>query len=291
MIKADSFIASDGQTIRLWRWPHQEGRNTLFWAHATGFHGRLYQPLLNQLSDKFNVVAWDMRGHGESDETDELHQFRNWDTYYHDLGRFLELEDKPVYLAGHSVGGMTALAAATLYPKHVKGVFLIEPVIFDRRLGWSFAIAKILGKGHKMPLAAGAARRRKYFDNKQQAFDNFRSKKAFRSWPDEWLSLYVEYGLKPKGGRFTLSCRPEWESRSFAVSEHRPQRFLRSFPSSIPVYVLVGERDSTFFTGARPTMRRHVPHASIQTVPDSSHFLPMEHPEIIKDWLLDNIRQ
>lgn len=291
MIKADSYKAPDGQTIRLWRWPYKEGRPTLFWAHATGFHGRLYQPFLNEISESVNVIAWDMRGHGESAETRELKQFKSWDTYYQDLGKFLSLHNDDLYLAGHSVGGMTVFATAALFPQKVKGVLLIEPVMFDRRLGWSFGLAKRLGQGHKMGLAQGAARRRSQFKDKQQAFENFRAKKAFKSWSDEWLQLYVEYGLQPENGEQVLSCRPEWESRSFAVSEHRPQRFMRSFPEDIPVKILVGEKDSTFFKGARPLMQRYVPHAEVKTIANSSHFLPMEYPQIIKDWLLKNIRQ
>ena len=256
-----------------------------------GFHGRLYQPFLNEISESVNVIAWDMRGHGESAESRELKQFKSWDTYYQDLGRFLQLQHEDIYLAGHSVGGMTAFATAALFPQKIKGVLLVEPVMFDRRLGWSFGLAKLLRQGHKMHLAAGASRRRNQFENKQQAFDNFRAKKAFSSWPDEWLSLYVEHGLQPEGGQQVLSCRPEWESRSFAVSEHRPQRFMKVFPKDIPVNILVGEKDSTFFLGARPLMQRYVPHAVVETIPDSSHFLPMEHPQVIKDWLLKNIKQ
>lgn len=279
MIKADSFIAPDGQTIRLWRWPHQEGRDTLFWAHATGFHGRLYQPLLNELSDKFNVVAWDMRGHGESEESKNLNQFKSWDTYYRDLRHFLKTFDQPIILAGHSVGGMTVFAAAALYPQKVKAVFLIEPVIFDRRTGVSFGLAKRLGQGHKMHLAKGAARRRSRFNDKEEAFNNFKGRGAFKTWPDEWLSLYIEHGLYEHDGQKVLTCRPEWEARSFAVSEHKPQRFMKKFPESIPLHVLIGEEHSTFFVKARRTMADLVPHHQINQVADTTHFLPMEKPE------------
>ena len=291
MIKADSFIAPDGQTIRLWRWPHQDGRDTLFWAHATGFHGRLYQPLLDKLSERFNVIAWDMRGHGESEESKSLNQFKSWDTYYRDLRHFLKSFDQPIILAGHSVGGMTVFAAAALYPQKVKAVFLIEPVIFDRRTGVSFGVAKRLGQGHKMHLAKGAARRRSRFSDKEEAFNNFKGRGAFKTWPDEWLSLYVEHGLFEQDGQQVLACRPAWEARSFAVSEHKPQRFMKRFSSRIPLYILLGEQNSTFFVRARRTLKQLVPHALIQTLPGSTHFVPMEHPNAIIDWLMNNIRQ
>jgi pimeloyl-ACP methyl ester carboxylesterase len=287
MIKADSFIAPDGQTIRLWRWPHQEGRDTLFWAHATGFHGRLYQPLLNELSGKFNVVAWDMRGHGESDESKSLSQFNSWDTYYRDLTTFLRNQNRPIFVAGHSVGGMTALAASALCADKVAAVFLVDPVVFDRRTGWSFGLAKRLGQGHKMHLAKGAARRKSTFSSKQQALQNFQCKKAFSSWGDDWLSLYVEHGLKKDGDHYVLSCRPEWEARSFTVSEHKPQRFMKGYPAHIPVHILVAEHGSTFFNSARAMMKGYIPQANIQTLPGSTHFLPMENTLGVANWILD----
>ena len=57
----DQFQAPDGAEIALWRWPQSKARPTLHWAHATGFHGRLYHPLLDELATDFNVLAWDMR--------------------------------------------------------------------------------------------------------------------------------------------------------------------------------------------------------------------------------------
>ena len=62
----DQFQAPDGAEIALWRWPQSKARPTVHWAHATGFHGRLYRPLLDELATDVNVLAWDMRGHGAS---------------------------------------------------------------------------------------------------------------------------------------------------------------------------------------------------------------------------------
>ena len=48
----DQFQAPDGAEIALWRWPQSKARPTVHWAHATGFHGRLYRPLLDGLVTK-----------------------------------------------------------------------------------------------------------------------------------------------------------------------------------------------------------------------------------------------
>ena len=93
MIERDGFTTPDGQDIALWRWPHTPGRPTLHWAHATGFHGRLYQPLLDELARDCNVLAWDMRGHGASAGAADMATFRGWETYYQDLTAWLERLD------------------------------------------------------------------------------------------------------------------------------------------------------------------------------------------------------
>jgi len=93
VIERDGFTAPDGRDIVLWRWPQTDGRPTLHWAHATGFHARLYRPLLDELAGDCNVLAWDMRGHGASAEAADIATFRGWETYYQDLTAWLERLD------------------------------------------------------------------------------------------------------------------------------------------------------------------------------------------------------
>lgn len=112
VIERDGFTAPDGREIALWRWPRSAGRPALHWTHATGFHGLLYRPLLDELAGDCNVLAWDMRGHGASAEAANLATFRGWETYYRDLTAFLDNLVEPVWLAGHSIGATTSIMAA-----------------------------------------------------------------------------------------------------------------------------------------------------------------------------------
>ena len=89
----DQFQAPDGAEIALWRWPQSKARPTLHWAHATGFHGRLYRPLLDELATDVNVLAWDMRGHGASAGAANFSTFRGWETYYRDMTALLDSLD------------------------------------------------------------------------------------------------------------------------------------------------------------------------------------------------------
>ena len=280
----DEFRATDGADIALWRWPQSKARPTLHWAHATGFHGRLYHPLLDELATDFNVLAWDMRGHGASVGAANLSTFRGWETYYRDLIALLECLDEPVWLAGHSIGATTSIMAAARRPDKVLGLILAEPVIMDPVQGLKLGLAKLLRQSHRLSLAAGAARRRRVFDSHAAALDNYRGRGGFKTWPEAWLNAYVQHAFVPQGDQVQLACAPEWESTTFAHTEHNPWPGIRQL--RCPVIALAAERGSTFSPKAQKRLKALLPSADVRVLEGTTHFLPMEQKDIVRDAIL-----
>jgi len=289
---AGSFVAPDHREITMWQWPHVPGRPMLHWAHATGFHAHTYLPLFDDLCASLNLVAWDMRGHGASRNAGEPSSFRGWRTYYDDLAEFLRLQEEPIWLAGHSIGATTSLAAAAMYPEKVAGLVLVEPVLLDYTAGAFVVLARALRQIHRVGHVASAAKRRGCFLSKQAAFENYRSKLSFRSWPDEWLASYVEYGLVDSADDgVCLACSPEWESLTFAKSEHNPWKNLQRLAKSPSIHILAATHRTTVSASARRTLRRKLPNVDIQVIPDTSHFLPMEAAEVVQNQILQLVSQ
>ena len=280
----DQFQAPDGAEIALWRWPQSKARPTLHWAHATGFHGRLYHPLLDELATDVNVLAWDMRGHGASVGAANLSTFRGWETYYRDLIALLECLDEPVWLAGHSIGATTSIMAAARRPDKVLGLILAEPVIMDPVQGLKLGLAKLLRQSHRLSLAAGAARRRRVFDSHAAALDNYRGRGGFKTWPEAWLNAYVQHAFVPQGDQVQLACAPEWESTTFAHTEHNPWPGIRQL--RCPVIALAAERGSTFSPKAQKRLKALLPSADVRVLEGTTHFLPMEQKDIVRDAIL-----
>ena len=280
----DEFRATDGADIALWRWPQSKARPTLHWAHATGFHGRLYHPLLDELATDVNVLAWDMRGHGASVGAANLSTFRGWETYYRDLIALLECLDEPVWLAGHSIGATTSIMAAARRPDKVLGLILAEPVIMDPGQGLKLWLAKLLRQSHRLSLAAGAARRRRVFDSHAAALDNYRGRGGFKTWPDAWLEAYIQHAFLPQDDQVRLACAPEWESTTFAHTEHNPWPGIRQL--RCPVIALAAERGSTFSPKAQKRLKALLPSADVRVLEGTTHFLPMEQKDIVRDAIL-----
>ncbi|MBL3826718.1 MULTISPECIES: alpha/beta fold hydrolase [Marinobacter] len=280
----DEFRATDGADIALWRWPQSKARPTLHWAHATGFHGRLYHPLLDELATDVNVLAWDMRGHGASAGAANLSTFRGWETYYRDLIALLECLDEPVWLAGHSIGATTSIMAAARRPDKVLGLVLAEPVIMDPMQGLKLWLTKLLRQSQRLSLAAGAARRRRVFQSHAAALENYRGRGGFKTWPEAWLNAYVQHAFVPQGDQVQLACAPEWESTTFAHTEHNPWPGIRQL--RCPVIALAAERGSTFSPKAQKRLKALLPSADIRILEGTTHFLPMEQKDTVRDAIL-----
>jgi len=259
---------------------NEQHKPKLHWAHANGFNAKTYTPLLSELTNQFDVMAWDMRGHGESRSAGNPKTFRGWTTYYNDLVTLLDQANEPLWLAGHSVGATTSLAAAARRPDKVKGLILIEPVLLDPKQGFALRLANWFGFADRIAMAAAAARRRANFASHEEAFQNYRSKKAFGTWSDEWLKAYVEHGfVANSNNEVELACSPGWESLTFQHTEPNAARWIRD--PGCPIHVLAAAKGSTFPATAHAAIQKRLPNARIEVIADATHFLPMEHTDLV----------
>ncbi|MCR2745813.1 alpha/beta fold hydrolase [Limnobacter parvus] len=273
-------ITPDGAAIHMTRWHHIAGKPHLHWAHATGFNALAYEPLLRELIPHFNVHSWDMRGHGESRSAGNPKTFGGWNTYYDDLVAVLDQSPEPMWLAGHSIGATASLAAASRRPDKVKGLILIEPVLLDAQQGWALRLANWFGFADRIAMAAAAARRRASFASREEAFRNYRSKNAFSTWSDEWLNAYVEHGFVANDkNEVELACSPSWESLTFQHTEPNAARWIRD--PECPIHILAASKGSTFPFTAHAGIRKRLPNSHIEVIADATHFLPMEHTELV----------
>ncbi|MEN3974588.1 alpha/beta hydrolase [Emcibacter sp. SYSU 3D8] len=264
------------------RWESDASKPLLVFAHATGFNAGTYRELLGPLAERFRIVALDQRGHGLSDAEAEPDSLRTWDTFRDDLVAFLEHLGEPAFLSGHSMGGRVAMLAAAARPGAVRGLVMIEPVLMHPNVSRLLATARRFGRPPPNPLAQGAARRRAVFGTRQMMFDAYKGRGAFATWPDPVLRDYIEGGTRDMpNGEVALSCAPAWEAATFASAGHvfwRPLCRVRC-----PVHVLYAEHESTLRGDVPDLIRERQPDWRLDLVPGTTHFLPMERPELVQE--------
>ena len=88
----------------------------------------------------------------------------------------------------------------------------------------------------------------------------------------------------PQGDQVQLACAPEWESTTFAHTEHNPWPGIRQL--RCPVIALAAERGSTFSPKAQKRLKALLPSADVRVLEGTTHFLPMEQKDIVRDAIL-----
>lgn len=255
----------------------------LVFVHANGFNALTYRSLLAPLAGSLRIWAPDLRGHGGTTLPAEGNGRRDWHDHRDDLVGLLDaLDGPPVILAGHSMGGTSALLAAAERPGRVGGLVLLDPVIWSRWAVRAFQLPLLDRIAARIPLVKNALRRRAVFDSREQAMAAYLGRGAFRGWPEMMLADYLADGLVETPGGFVLACDPAWEASNYAAQSHDPWRALKRL--DCPIEVLKAETGSTCRLSEAP---RGLTRVTVRTVPGGTHFFPMLQADVARDALFD----
>lgn len=255
----------------------------LVFVHANGFNAMTYRTLLAPLSGSLRLWAPDLRGHGGTRLPTDAKGRRGWSDHRDDLVALLDsLDGPPVVLAGHSMGGTSALLAAAERPDRVSSLVLFDPVIWSRLTVALFQLPFAHHLAARIPLVKSALRRRARFDSREQAMAAYVGRGAFKGWPEMMLADYLADGLTETDDGFALACDPAWEASNYAAQGHDPWRAMARFPG--PIRILKAEAGSTCHVPAAP---RGLKQVALETVAGGSHFFPMLRADVARDALFD----
>ncbi len=118
------FFYSHRLKLQFWDWG-QEGKPALILVHGGLDHARNWDWVARALREDFHVYALDLRGHGNSAwAPGALYSVAE---HVLDLSALADvINDFPIYLIGHSLGGFIVLQYSGIYPERVKKVVSIE---------------------------------------------------------------------------------------------------------------------------------------------------------------------
>lgn len=97
----------------------------LVFLHGIGATSATWAPCMSRLEDGYQVVAFDLLGHGSSPAPDDRAEYTR-DRALDDLDDVLATLAAPAVLVGHSLGGYLALAHAATRPGVARGVVVLN---------------------------------------------------------------------------------------------------------------------------------------------------------------------
>ncbi len=246
--------------------PDRPARAALVISHGLGEHGGRYAGLAHSLTQAGYVVyAGDLRGHGHSQG--QRGYINNWDEFHQDLGSVLMIAGQdwpelPVFLYGHSLGGLIALDYALDFPQNFQGIILSAAAAEDTAI---------------------SASRRLLVKLLSRLWPSFSTSTGLdpcgiSSQPDE-VRRYIEDPLVHDRGT------PRLGSETFRIQ----QLVLEKVSSlQLPTLLLHGERDPLIPPGISRTLFDKIPHADKQLVyyPDCYHEI---HHDVLRDREFEDI--
>ena len=243
----------------------------LLMLHATGLCAWPWKPIARRLAENYRVLAFDQRGHGDTDRSDKGYKF---EYAGEDLAAIVEALDLHSPRAiGHSSGGLAAIIASNLLPGRFGRVVLVET-----------RVSNDAPTAPSQDLARRAERtrmKRAVWESREAMFEAYRTRAAFRDWEDEPYCEFIEGGTRLlPDGRAELKCHPETEAKFYGMRDDLPvENYLSGLVGDW--LLLLAEYPGS----QRPEdpgikrFRKLVPGSAVKPMGKGSHFLPMEYPD------------
>ena len=97
-------------------------------VHGIGGRWAAWDPVIDQLAEKWHVYAVDLRGHGDSGRVPDGYGFVDYPTDVLDFLR--DVVGQPAYLVGHSLGAVTSVGICAVAPDLVAAAALEDPPLY-----------------------------------------------------------------------------------------------------------------------------------------------------------------
>ncbi|KAJ7055596.1 Alpha/beta hydrolase fold-1 [Mycena amicta] len=294
---------------------HDPEGYTLVFAHATGFHKEHYEPTIEDLYKLLPGSvrireAWsvDAPHSGEAADLNEEYlrwgydEIFRWHDYARALHAFLaglgtgvdvDFTKRRLILVGHSFGAVAQVLSLTYYPQlNPEMLILLEITCFR---------PKDSDETPTNYLADGAEKRRDIWPSREVAYEQFKSRPAWKVWDPRVLRLFVDHGLRPlpsleypdKEG-VTLRCTRRQETATYK-DKHGisvTYRTIGSIAKRVPIHLVYGaianhlprDRLDDFIANGVGGAEKL---ASLRWVDGAGHLLVQTHPTVCASIISD----
>ena len=278
MTASSTHPSSEGTQLTVYDYAPESTKQPVLLSHATGFHGRVFDPVADHLQNAFHCYSFDYRGHGDSGLPQDWKA--NWSGYGDDalaVARVIAAAKTStatsIIGAGHSMGGAALVMAALREPELFRALVLYEPIIFPPqvRVGTTNA-------GVPSPLAEGARRRRSTFSSFDEAITNYSSKPPLNVMRPDALHAYVIHGFRSRHDGISIKCSPEHEARTYEMGAiHETWNELPKL--RVPVWLVSGEVIPHTPGAIAALIANEIPGSTLVQWNDLGHFGPMQDPQ------------
>lgn len=240
----------DRDGTKIYYQDHGSGPAVLL-SHGYSATSKMWADQAATFKDRYRVIVWDMRGHGDTDSPEDPEAYSEAHTI-EDMAAILDACGvEQGVIGGLSLGGYMSLAFHLKYPERVRALMLFDT-----------------GPGYRNPEA----------------------REKWNERAEHWATSLEDIGLDALGKMGSDEMRKEWHRSAKGLAgaargmlRQYNSRVLDSLPDiEVPTLVLVGENDKAFIA---PTdyMVKKIPNANRVVIMDAGHASNLHQPSAFND--------
>ncbi len=243
---------------------------TVVLVHGLSVPSYIWEPAFSDLVDSgYRVLCFDLFGRGYSDRPEAEYTINFFSQQLAGLLKVLKI-NKPIYLAGLSMGGPIVATFTNRYPEMVAKLILVAPMVFPPTLEEISPVqiplvGEYLAAVYLLPKLA----------DYQQS--HFKKGAQFKDWDTKFQDQIQYTGYR----RAILSTVRNFIGLD-AVKEYR-ELGMRD----LPVQLLWGREDKIVPFALSDTLRTLIPQIQFHIIEEAGHLMLYEKPEEFNPLLID----
>ena len=255
----------------------------LILTHGWSLDNRAWDYAKRDLSDRFRVITWDLRGLGHSTQPDNRDY--SLEAMADDLEAVLQAAGKPAVLVGHSIGGMINLTLCRRHPEQlgheVAGLVQVDtsytnPVKTTSSSSFDTAMQKPVYE----PLLHLAI-----WTSPLVRVMNWMS---YQNGTAHWMNASSSFAGSETREQLDYAARRNYEASPGVVARGMLGMFRWDATAVLPqvrtqTLIVEGEQDTTTIPAASRTMRDAIPAAELQMVNRAAHLGLLEQNRVYND--------
>ena len=275
-----------------------KGKKTMLFLHGFPEFWYEWKNQLQEFGKDYTAVAYDQRGYNLSSKPEKVEDYTVTKIVADIKAMFDKFGTSPKnkgILVAHDWGGAVAWAFAIRHPEYLDKLIIINaphPGVFARELQTNPAQQKASAY---MNFFRSAQAEATLSANNYAALQNaiFKSSTKPEAFTEEDRKMYVDAWSQP--GAVTGGLNWYRAANAGPPTANEPKRETNlaagfdTLTVKVPTLVIWGEKDTALLTGNLEGLDKFVPQLTLKRIPNGSHWVIHEEPELINQYIREFI--
>lgn len=241
------------------------GKPAMLCVHGGAAHAHWFDFVAQGFNSDFHVLAYDQRGHGDSEWHRAPEPDYSYERYAADLHELTEkLDLKDFILVGHSMGGVVSTVYLGTYPGRCKAFILIDSTV-------------AMPPDRINDMNARGSREGRSYGDLQEFLAGYKVRPAGSTAAPE-----IVRHLAMNSGRPFTETDGRWRYK-FDRNVYAKRERMDSFPYwsdiKIPALLMRGGRSGRITQEVIDGVRSRAPQVKVADVPDADHHVTLDNPQ------------